>query len=116
MKKAQAKTETRMRRHNRIRAKVSGTAEKPRLAVFKSNTALYAQLIDDVAGKTLAAVDTRKEKGESLTEKAAVIGKSIAETAKKAGIETVVFDRGGFKYQGVIAALADSAREAGLKF
>ncbi len=116
MKKTQAKSETRMRRHNRIRAKVSGDSVKPRLAIFKSNTALYAQLIDDQAGKTLAAADTRKEKGANLTEKSVATGKTIAEAAKKAGIETVVFDRGGFKYIGVIAALADSAREAGLKF
>ncbi len=114
--KTQAKTETRARRHNRIRAKVSGTAEKPRLAVFKSNTALYAQLIDDVAGKTIAAVDTRKMTGANLTEKSVAAGKTIAEAAKKAGIEKVVFDRGGFKYQGVIAALAGSARETGLEF
>lgn len=116
MNKSQAKTETRMRRHNRIRAKVSGTAQKPRFSVFKSNTALYAQLIDDVAGKTIAAADTRKEKGANLTERSIAIGKSIGEVAKKAGIETVVFDRGGFRYQGVIAAAADAARETGLKF
>lgn len=116
MNKTQAKTQTRARRHNRIRARITGTAVKPRLAVYKSNTALYAQLIDDEAGKTLAAADTRKAKGDSLTEKATATGTAIAEAAKKAGIETVVFDRGGFKYQGVIAALADSARAAGLKF
>jgi len=114
--KTQAKTAKRTARHNRIRAKVSGTAKNPRLAIFKSNAAIYAQLIDDAAGKTLAAADSRKAKGSTLTEKATAVGKTIAEAAQKAKIETVVFDRGGFKYQGSLAALADSAREAGLKF
>ncbi len=116
MKKTQAKTDTRIRRHNRIRAKIFGTATKPRLAVFKSNTALYAQLINDDTNQTIAAADTRKAVGANLTEKSAAVGKTIAEAGKKAGIETIVFDRGGFKYQGIIAALADGAREAGLKF
>jgi large subunit ribosomal protein L18 len=116
MEKTQAKTAKRVARHARIRAKVSGTAAKPRLAIFKSNAALYAQLIDDDAGKTIAAADTRKAKGGNLTEKAAAAGQTLAEAAKKAKVETVVFDRGGFKYQGSIAALADAAREAGLKF
>ena len=115
MKKTEVKTMTRMRRHNRIRAKVSGTADKPRLAVYKSNTGVYAQLIDDEAGKTIAAADTRKANGANLTEKATVVGTSIGEAAKKAGVEVAVFDRGGFKYQGVIAAVADGARGAGLK-
>ncbi len=103
-----------MRRHNRIRARVSGTAEKPRLSVFRSNRFVYAQLIDDATGKTLAAADSRKVSGANPTERAKVVGKTIAELAKKAGIERAVFDRGGFKYQGVIAAVADGAREAGL--
>ena len=116
MEKSQAKTAKRVARHSRIRAKVSGTATKPRLAVFKSNTALYAQLIDDASGKTIAAADSRKASGANLTEKATSVGKTIAEAAQKAKIDTVVFDRGGFKYQGAIAALAESARTVGLKF
>lgn len=103
-----------MRRHNRIRARVIGTATKPRLAVFRSNKFIYAQLIDDAAHKTIASADSRKMKGANPTERAAEVGKSIAEAAKKAGVETVVFDRGGFKYQGAVAAIADGAREGGL--
>jgi len=102
-------------RHKRLRAKISGTATRPRLAVFRSNTAIYAQLIDDVAGKTVAAVDSRKEKGTQL-ENAQAVGAAIAKKAEALKVTEVVFDRGGFKYQGSIAALADSARAAGLKF
>ncbi len=102
-------------RHKRLRSKISGTAARPRLAVFRSNTAIYAQLIDDEAQKTLGSVDSRKEKGTGV-EKAKVVGAAIAKKATAAGITEVVFDRGGFKYQGAIAALADAAREAGLKF
>lgn len=116
MEKSQYKQSKRVVRHNRIRAKVSGTAERPRLAVFRSNRFVYAQLIDDVAGKTIAAVDTRKQKGATLSERATAVGTAMAETAKKAGLTEVVFDRGGFRYQGTIAALADAARAAGLKF
>ena len=116
MEKSQYKQSKRVVRHNRIRAKVSGTAERPRLAVFRSNRFVYAQLIDDVAGKTIAAVDTRKQKGATLSERATAVGTAIAETAKKAGLTEVVFDRGGFRYQGTIAALADAARAGGLKF
>ena len=108
------KTTKRIFRHNRIRSRVIGTAEKPRLAVYKSNTAVYAQLINDDTNTTIASADSRKEKGKTLTEKAALVGKSIAESAKKAKVEKVVFDRGGFKYQGIVAALADGAREGGL--
>ncbi|MDA8596819.1 50S ribosomal protein L18 [Candidatus Pacebacteria bacterium] len=111
----QQKTAKRAVRHKRIRSRVAGTATRPRLAVYRSNKALYAQLIDDEAQKTLAAADSRKESG-SPSEAATAVGKAIAEKAKAAKIETVVFDRGGFKYQGGIAALADAAREAGLKF
>lgn len=103
-----------MRRHDRIRARVSGTQTKPRLAVFRSNRYLYAQLINDEAGTTIAAVDSRKVSGANPTERATEVGKAIAELAKKAGVEAVVFDRGGFKYQGAVAAVADGAREAGL--
>lgn len=116
MNKSQKKKENRDRRHTRIRARVIGSAEKPRLAVFRSNRYVYAQLIDDAAGKTIAAADSRTEKGANMVEKATAVGKSVAATAKKAGIGKAVFDRGGFKYQGVIAALADGAREGGLEF
>lgn len=114
--KTQQKTARRVSRHNRIRARVIGTTEKPRLAVFKSNTAIYAQLIDDSAGKTVAALDTREQKGKTLLERSTTLGAEIAKLAKGKGVEKVVFDRGGFRYQGAIAALADAAREAGLKF
>lgn len=113
--KTQIKTERRAARHERIRARVIGTSEKPRLAVFKSNTAVYAQLIDDQSGHTLLAVDSRKEKG-TLLEKSKVVGAKVAAEAVKKGIERVVFDRGGFLYRGAVAALADAAREGGLKF
>ncbi len=116
MNKTQKKTENRSRRHARIRSRVIGTAEKPRLAVFRSNRYVYAQLINDADGKTVAAADSRKEKGANMSEKAVAVGKTIAVAAKKAGIEKVVFDRGGFQYLGVIAVLADSARENGLQF
>jgi large subunit ribosomal protein L18 len=115
MNKSQYKVEKRIGRHNRIRAKVSGTAERPRLAVYKSNKYVYAQLIDDVSGVTLAAVDSRVQKG-TTSEGAVVVGTAIAEKAKAAGITAVVFDRGGFRYQGIVAALADAARAGGLAF
>ncbi len=116
MEKSQYKTEQRVARHNRLRAKVSGTATRPRLAVFRSNRFVYAQLIDDVAGKTLAASDSRKQKGDNLTKRAEAVGTEMATKAIKAGITEVVFDRGGFRYQGNIAALAEAARAGGLKF
>ncbi len=113
--KSQSKTAARSKRHNRLRHKVSGTATRPRLAVFKSNQSVYAQLIDDEAGKTIAASDSRKEKGVRL-ESAKVVGTAIAKKAADLKITEVVFDRGGFRYMGVVAALADGAREGGLKF
>lgn len=116
MEKSQYKTQMRTKRHGRIRSRVSGTAARPRLAVFRSNTAVYAQLIDDEAGKTLAAADSRKEKTGTRVEKAKAVGTSIAKQASDAKITEVVFDRGGFRYQGTVAALADAAREGGLKF
>jgi large subunit ribosomal protein L18 len=116
MEKAQYKKIKRDSRHNRVRAKVSGTAERPRLAVFRSNKSVYAQLIDDEAGKTLASDDTRTKKGKTLTERAAEVGTTVADKAKKVGITKVVFDRGGFKYQGTVAAIAEGARAAGLEF
>ena len=114
MKKTIHKQNTRTRRHARIRSRVIGSASKPRLAVFRSNRFIYAQLIDDESEKTIASVDSRKVKGANPTERATAVGKTLAEAAKKAGIETVVFDRGGFKYQGAVAAIADGARDAGL--
>ena len=98
-----------------IRNKISGTSDKPRLAVFRSNKEIYAQVIDDIAGSTLASACSAAAKGTKI-EQATVVGKLIAENAKKAGVDTVVFDRGGFLYHGRVKALADSAREAGLKF
>jgi len=115
MEKTQYKNHMRAMRHKRLRAKIVGTATRPRLAVFRSNTAIYAQLVDDVTSKTIAAADSRKEKGTGV-EKAKVVGAAIAKKATAAGITEIVFDRGGFKYQGAIASLADAAREAGLKF
>jgi large subunit ribosomal protein L18 len=97
----------RQRRHNRIRAKVKGTAERPRLAVYKSNRYLEAQVIDDTKGTTLASVKMDDAKKA---------GAEIAKAAKAKGIDAVVFDRGGFRYTGAIAILADAAREGGLKF
>ena len=102
-------------RKNRVRAKVGGTAERPRLSVYISNKNITAQLIDDIAGKTLAYADSKAFKG-SLTERAAQVGANIADAAKKANIEAVVFDRGGRQYAGRLHALANAAREKGLKF
>ncbi len=106
----------RTRRHARIRSKISGTATCPRLAVYKSNRFIYAQLINDETGMTLIGTDTRKAKGKTTSERAKEVGQLIAVEAKKKGIERVAFDRGGFRYQGAIVALADAAREGGLKF
>ena len=114
MKKTIQKQNTRTRRHARIRSRVIGSATKPRLAVFRSNRFIYAQLINDETNATIASVDSRKAKGATPVERAIDTGKAIATLAKKAGIETAVFDRGGFKYQGAVAAVADGAREAGL--
>lgn len=118
MKKPRAK-ELRLRRHKRIRAKVLGTKECPRLVVFRSNSHIYAQLINDEIGKTLAsASDVKFEKKgkKAKNEIAKEIGKMIAENAAKLKISKVVFDRAGYKYHGNIKALADGAREGGLKF
>lgn len=111
-----------LKRHNRIRVKIFGTSERPRLSVYRSNKHIYAQIIDDVKGLTLVAAGTieptLREKfahGGNI-EAAKEVGKLIAERAKSAGIETVVFDRGGFLYHGRVAFLADAAREAGLVF
>ncbi|MFM2340276.1 MAG: ribosomal protein [Candidatus Parcubacteria bacterium] len=115
MEKTQAKHAKRAVRHNRIRAKVTGTTDRPRLAIFKSNRFVYAQLIDDTKGVTVAAADSRAFKG-TMTEGAVAVGADIAKKATAKGVTAVVFDRGGFKYQGLIAALADSARSNGLTF
>lgn len=106
----------RAKRHNRLRHSITGTAARPRLAVYKSNKFVYAQLIDDETGKTLAAADSRTEKKGTPLEKSKVVGAEIAKKAGAAKITEVVFDRGGFRYQGIIATLADAAREGGLKF
>jgi large subunit ribosomal protein L18 len=116
MQKATSKSMLRARRHARIRARVSGTDSRPRLAVFRSNRFVYAQLINDEKGATLASADSRKAQGANARERASAVGKAIAEAAKKQGVTQAVFDRGGFQYQGVIAALADGARAAGLQF
>jgi large subunit ribosomal protein L18 len=106
----------------RVRKNVSGTAARPRLAVYRSSTHIYAQVIDDIAGRTLAAAsDGDKELATSIdgkhkTDRAKLVGKLIAERAKANGVQTVVFDRGGFLYHGRVKALADAAREAGLGF
>jgi large subunit ribosomal protein L18 len=109
------------RRHARIRAKVSGTAERPRLAVYKSNRYLHAQIIDDTSGKTIVAGSTKdmtaaKGKAAKKMDAAKLLGEELAKRAKAKGIEAVVFDRGGFRYTGRITTLANAAREGGLKF
>lgn len=109
------KKELKDRRHRRVRGKVAGTEAKPRLAVFRSNTGIYAQIINDDTSTTIASANSTKEKG-SMTEKAKAVGKAVADAAKAHGVSKVVFDRGGFKYTGSIKALADSARESGLEF
>jgi len=110
----------RRKRHDRIRLRVEGSASRPRLAVFRSNIHIYAQVIDDGTGKTLAAASTVEKElrgsRQTKTEEAAVVGRLIAERAKSAGVERVVFDRAGFRYHGRIKSLADAAREAGLDF
>jgi large subunit ribosomal protein L18 len=110
--------EARLRRHRRVRGKVSGTAERPRLVVFRSNRGVFAQLIDDETGRTLAAaswLEIRSFKG-TKTDQAAEVGKALAVAAEKAGITRCVFDRGGYLYHGRVKALADGAREGGLEF
>jgi large subunit ribosomal protein L18 len=111
--------QARERRHKRVRKTLSGTAERPRLVVFRSNTGIEAQLVDDLAGKTLAAASShglkKSFKGDK-TEQAAEVGKALAAAAKSAGIDSAVFDRGGYLYHGRVKALADAAREGGLTF
>jgi large subunit ribosomal protein L18 len=111
--------QARVRRHKRVRKRIFGTADRPRLVVFRSNRGIEAQLVDDVSGKTLAAASwlhLKKSFKGKKTEQAAEVGKLLAENAKKAEIEEAVFDRGGYLYHGRVKALAQSAREGGLKF
>ena len=115
----QGRSESRELRHKRVRTKISGTAERPRLSVFRSNTGIYVQIIDDVAAKTLVSASTLdkevKTKASNI-EAAKEVGTLVAKRAIKAGIKTVVFDRGGYIYHGKVKALAEAAREAGLEF
>jgi large subunit ribosomal protein L18 len=112
----------RVRRHARVRKNLEGTAQRPRLNVFRSLTGIYAQVIDDQAGRTLVSASTaekdlrEKVKGMKKSEQAKVVGQAVAERARGKGIETVVFDRGGYRYVGRVKALADGAREGGLRF
>jgi large subunit ribosomal protein L18 len=112
------KPQRRLRRRRRVRAKAHGTAERPRLSVYRSNRGIFAQLIDDTAGRTLAAVNWTEPELRELEpmEQAKRAGAVLAERAKAAGIETCVFDRGGYRYHGRVRALADGAREGGLRF
>ena len=119
MVKTVNKNAMRLKRHVRVRGKISGTAQCPRLNVFRSNANIYAQLIDDVAGVTLVSANTLEKDFEGATgnaEAAKKVGTVLAERAKAKGIEQVVFDRGGYIFHGRVAALAEGAREAGLKF
>ena len=117
-----SRAEIRAKKHRRLRNHISGTAERPRLAVFRSNNHMYAQIIDDTVAKTLVAASTNEAAAKAELEKtnnveaAAYVGKLIAERATKSGISEVVFDRGGYIYHGRVKALAEAAREAGLKF
>lgn len=117
-----SRSEARLRRHGRVRKKVAGTSERPRLSVFRSTAEIYAQLIDDQAGHTLVAASSidqdlrAKLEGLKKLEQARLVGKAVAERARSQGIQQVVFDRGGFRYIGRVKALADAAREGGLEF
>ena len=117
-----SRKEVRVKKHMRVRNRFSGTAERPRLAVYRSNNHMYAQIIDDTVGNTLVSASTLQKDVKAGLEKtndvdaAAYVGKVVAERALEKGIKTVVFDRGGFIYQGKVKALADAAREAGLEF
>jgi len=117
-----SRSEARIKRHQRVRKNISGTAERPRLNVFRSNTAIYVQVVDDLAGTTLVSASSidhelrSKMTGLKKTEQARLVGQAVAERAKGKGITTVVFDRGGFRYVGRVKALADAARQGGLVF
>ncbi len=111
------KRQARLRRHRRVRAKVAGTADRPRLVVSRSNRGIAAQLVDDQAGRTLAAASSKAAaSSDSKKEQASEVGKALAAAAKKAGIEACVFDRAGYLYHGRVQALAEGAREGGLQF
>ena len=110
------RTEGRLMRHRRVRKRVEGAAERPRLAVFRSLSHIYAQVIDDRAGRTLAQASDLGEATGKKSERAKAVGKLLADKAKAAGISDVIFDRGGYRYHGRVKALADAARDAGLKF
>ncbi len=120
MTQVASRSGARQKRHERIRLRLAGTPERPRLAVFRSLNHIYAQVIDDTSGRTLAAASTLETElrgsRSTKTEEAAIVGRLVAERAKSAGIERVVFDRAGFRYHGRIRSLADAAREAGLDF
>lgn len=122
MAKIKTRSAARLRRHVRVRKHVFGTSDKPRLNVFRSLTSIYAQIIDDNAGQTLVSASSidhdlrEKMEGLTKTEQAKLVGKAVADRAKEKGIETVVFDRGGYRYAGRIKALAEGARESGLVF
>lgn len=122
MARIKSRSAARNRRHDRVRAIISGTPERPRLNVYRSLTEIYAQVIDDEASRTLVSASTidrelrTKMNGLSKTEQARVVGQTLAERAKALGIQTVVFDRGGYRYIGRVKALADGARAAGLEF
>jgi large subunit ribosomal protein L18 len=114
-----SRKDARSRRHTRVRKRVRGTGERPRLAVFRSNRYIYAQIIDDTVGKTLASASSHETDLKASTlnmSTAAKVGELLAGRAKDAGVSTVVFDRGGYKYHGKVKALADAARESGLEF
>jgi large subunit ribosomal protein L18 len=115
-----SRSASRQKRHERIRLRLSGTTERPRLAVFRSNRHIYAQVIDDSTGRTVAAASSGEAELRTgtgtKTEEARVVGRLVAERAKNAGVERVVFDRAGFRYHGRVKSLADAAREAGLEF
>ncbi len=111
-----SKTQRRDRRHVRVRAKVAGTAERPRLSVYKSNTRVVAQIIDDERGVTIAAVSSSEEKGKTPRERAEMAAATLAKKAAEKKVTKVVFDRGGFQYLGTLKAFADAARAAGLIF
>ena len=110
------KGDRRLKRRRRVRAKISGTATRPRISVFRSNRGISAQLVDDVAGKTIAAVQWTEFRDASKAEQAAKVGAALAERAKAAGVESAVFDRGGYQFHGRVKALAEGAREGGLIF
>jgi large subunit ribosomal protein L18 len=119
---SKAKNEARRRRQRRVRAKIHGTAERPRLNIFRSNENIFAQLINDDLGHTIASASTIDKElaaqvdGKTKSEAAKIVGQVLGERAKQAGVDAVIFDRGGFQYHGRVAALADGARDAGLKF